>query len=157
MNDTSAVQDGILQYLQPSKDHNLGFPIPVTLPKDSGGMEHNVTARFLIPASIWMHLRWIQLGRKCLPAMHIADTLASTIAMFDNNNPNFQLMAEEWPTFLYDEEAGWNAEKAENGLFHGHVLTWVGVMLSPLHPAHSPFTPHFRSPSGCSKTRPLLR
>jgi len=73
--------------------------------------------------------------------MHIAETLTSTIAMFDNNDPNFQLVAEEWPTFLYNEEAGWNAEKPENSLFHGHVLTWVDSMPSPLHPAHHPFTP----------------
>jgi len=47
--------------------------------------------------------------------------------MFDKNNPNFQLVAEEWPTFLYDEEAGWNADKAEHGLFRGHVLTRVTI------------------------------
>ena len=61
--------------------------------------------------------------------------------MFDNNDPNFQLVAEEWPTFLYDEEAGWNAEKAENGLFRGHVLTRVGLMVSVLHSNPSPITP----------------
>ena len=51
--------------------------------------------------------------------------------MFDINDPNFQLVAEEWPTFLYDEQAGWNAEKAENGLFRGHILARVGFIPSP--------------------------
>ena len=62
--------------------------------------------------------------------MHIADTPTRTIAKFDTNDPNFQLVAEEWPTYLYDEEAGWNIEKPENGLFRGHVLIRVGVMPS---------------------------
>jgi len=61
--------------------------------------------------------------------------------MFNNNDPDFQLVAEEWPTFLYDEAAGWNVEKAENGLFRGHVLTRVGSMPSPSCPVHCPFTP----------------
>lgn len=76
--------------------------------------------------------------------------------MFDKNDPNFQLVAEEWPTFLYDEEAGWNADKAENGLFRGHILTRVCFMQSQLHPAHHHLPP-FRLPSGCSETRLLLR
>lgn len=49
VNGTSAVRDVILQYLQPSEGHDLGIAIPVTLPKESRGMEHNATARFLIP------------------------------------------------------------------------------------------------------------
>jgi len=68
--------------------------------------------------------------------------------MFDNNDPNFQLVAEEWPTFLYDEEAGWNVEKAENGLFRGHVLTRVGLCCHHRIQAivHSP------PPLGCPST-----
>lgn len=34
-------------------------------------------------------------------------------------------MAEEWPTFLYDEQAGWNENNIKNGLFRGHVLARV--------------------------------
>ena len=60
--------------------------------------------------------------------------------MFDNNDPNFQLVAEEWPTFLYNEEAGWNAEKAENGLFRGHVLIRVGPVTT-MHPSQLPIHP----------------
>ena len=81
------------------------------------------------------------MGKQCHSIIHIADTPSRTIAKFDNDDPNFQLVAEEWPTFLYDEEAGWNADRAENGLFRGHVLTRVGSMILPLHPIHGPFAP----------------
>lgn len=36
------------------------------------------------------------------------------------------LIAEEWPTFLYDELAGWSMKDVRNGLFRGHVLARVG-------------------------------
>lgn len=37
-------------------------------------------------------------------------------------------MAEEWPTFLYDEQAGWNENNIKNGLFRGHVLARVRII-----------------------------
>lgn len=37
-------------------------------------------------------------------------------------------MAEEWPTFLYDEQAGWTEKDIKNGLFRGHVLARIGVI-----------------------------
>jgi len=77
--------------------------------------------------------------------------------MFDKNDPDFQLVAEEWPTFLYDEEAGWNANKAEHGLFRGHVLTRVCSMPPPRHLVHCSFAPHLRLHSGYSETRLPLR
>lgn len=43
-------------------------------------------------------------------------------------------MAEEWPTFLYDEQAGWSEKDIKNGLFRGHVLARVGA-IQP-HPNH---------------------
>ena len=81
------------------------------------------------------------MGKYCCPTMHITDTTTRTIAMFDANDPEFQLVAEEWPTFLYDEEAGWNVRKPENGLFRGHVLTRVRVMPSVLHSIPFPICP----------------
>ena len=35
------------------------------------------------------------------------------------------LITEEWPTFLYDEQAGWSNHNIRNGLFWGHVLARV--------------------------------
>ena len=83
--------------------------------------------------------------------MRIANTPIRTIALFDKDDPNFQLVAEEWPTFLYDEEAGWNAEKAENGLFRGHVLVRVRLMPSVPHLVQYTFTPTLGRPPGVPK------
>ena len=48
----------------------------------------------------------------------------------DAEDPNWTLFAEEWPTFLYDEQAGWTEHNIRNGLFRGHVLARV----RPTHP-----------------------
>ena len=37
----------------------------------------------------------------------------------------WMLIAEEWPTFLYDEQVGWSRRNIRNGLFRGHVLARV--------------------------------
>ena len=38
---------------------------------------------------------------------------------------NHALVAEEWPTFLYDETSGWSINDVRRGLFRGHVLARV--------------------------------
>ena len=54
----------------------------------------------------------------------------SAIARFeDDENLDWSLIAEEWPTFLYDERAGWNARDVRKGLFRGHVLARVRLPL----------------------------
>ena len=53
---------------------------------------------------------------------------SSAIARFkDDEDLDWSLIAEEWPTFLYDERVGWNARDVRNGLFRGHVLARVGL------------------------------
>jgi hypothetical protein len=48
-NDTTAIKAEILGYLNPSDNMLLGIPIPSSLPTNHRGMEHQATARFLIP------------------------------------------------------------------------------------------------------------
>ena len=43
----------------------------------------------------------------------------------DDEDMDWALIAEEWPTFLYDEQAGWSSRNIRNGLFQGHVLARV--------------------------------
>ena len=43
----------------------------------------------------------------------------------DSEDTTCALIAEEWPTFLYDEQAGWSSRDIRNGLFRGHVLARV--------------------------------
>lgn len=47
------------------------------------------------------------------------------ISKFKRGEANFQLIAQEWPTFLYDERVGWNPDNIRDGLFRGHVLIRV--------------------------------
>ena len=55
---------------------------------------------------------------------------SSAITRFqDDEDLNWSLIAEEWPTFLYDERAGWNRGDVRKGLFCGHVLIRVGFRL----------------------------
>lgn len=54
---------------------------------------------------------------------------SSIINRFLGDEPDWALIAEEWPTFLYDEKAGWNPENIRNGLFRGHVLVRVRYQL----------------------------
>jgi hypothetical protein len=42
------------------------------------------------------------------------------------------LVAEDWPTFLYDEQAGWSQSDIRKGLFRGHVLVRVGLINSTI-------------------------
>lgn len=50
----------------------------------------------------------------------------SVIARFKGDEPELVMYAEDFPTFLYDESAGWNPRNLRNGLFRGHVLVRVG-------------------------------
>jgi hypothetical protein len=43
------------------------------------------------------------------------------------------LVAEEWPTFLYDEASGWSIHDVRRGLFRGHVLARVCFNFSDPH------------------------
>jgi hypothetical protein len=43
----------------------------------------------------------------------------------NDEDHEYSLIAEEWPTFLYDEHAGWNEKDRTRGLFRGHVLVRV--------------------------------
>lgn len=50
----------------------------------------------------------------------------------DDKDHVCSLIAEEWPTFLYDEHAGWNEKDRKRGLFRGHVLVRVSqITLRP--------------------------
>jgi hypothetical protein len=51
--------------------------------------------------------------------------LFSIIAKFTGDDPELSLYAEDFPTFLYDERAGWNEGDVRNGLLRGHVLVRV--------------------------------
>ena len=53
-------------------------------------------------------------------------SLHRIIEMFKDEGAGCTLVAEDWPTFLYDEQAGWNERNIRNGLFRGHVLVRVG-------------------------------
>ena len=47
----------------------------------------------------------------------------STIDKFmGGESADYTLVAEEWLTFLYDEESGWNIKDIRRGLFCGHIL-----------------------------------
>jgi hypothetical protein len=59
--------------------------------------------------------------------------ITRTIAKFlDGESTDYSLIAEEWPTFLYDELSGWSSSSVRKGLFRGHVLARVG----PAPPQH---------------------
>jgi len=115
-------------YLEPSCTETLGYHIPANPPKEARGLHSHITARFLIP-------------RHCLEAFEAnpdryiwasspftnAHTAPfSIIAKFnDDEDHEYSLIAEEWPTFLYDEQAGWSKKDLRRGLFRGHVLVRV--------------------------------
>jgi len=141
---TNSVKGDILSYLQPSSTESVGYPVPLNLPKEERGLHHHGTARFLIP-------------RRCLeeferdPAAYASSShplhtthmaLPSIIARFcDDENHAHSLIAEEWPTFLYDEHAGWNENDMRRGLFRGHVLVRVSQTWSPQLPMSHGHTP----------------
>ena len=69
-------------------------------------------------------------GMVFLPHQHKANPplthTNSTIDKFmGGESADYILVAEEWPTFLYDEESGWNIKDIRRGLFHGHILARV--------------------------------
>jgi hypothetical protein len=67
--------------------------------------------------------------------------LCSTIAKFQaGDDSDWSLIAEEWPTFLYDERAGWNGSDIRNGLFQGHVLAQASLIYPSLPIAYSQLT-----------------
>ena len=57
-------------------------------------------------------------------------TNSRIIANFKKGGADWQLVAEELPTFLYDERAGWNEKKVWKGLFRGHILVRVSCICS---------------------------
>lgn len=126
--DTKKVNLDIFGFLQPSDKIDLGVTIPHSLPKARRGLENYATARFLIPRK---HLDafeqdpkgYVILQFEWLSLMLLASTIAKLKAQ--DEDPNWQLIAEEWPTFLYDEQAGWSEAKVNQGLFRGHVLVRV--------------------------------
>ena len=48
-----------------------------------------------------------------------------TIAKLQEGGDGWEHVAEEWPTFLYNEQAGWSTTDIWCGLFRGHVLIQV--------------------------------
>ena len=54
------------------------------------------------------------------------------VKLQDDEDMDWALIAEEWPTFLYDEQAGWSNCNIRNGLFRGHVLAQVCSIFPPL-------------------------
>jgi len=131
---TTNVQQDILQYLRPSSTEGLGFEIPASLPKDKRGLESHITARFLIPRR---HLEAFEADpdryitsypyNHC-PFGQSLTVPSSIIARFkDTEQPDWALISKEWPTFLYNERAGWNETHIRNGLFRGHVLARVSL------------------------------
>jgi len=133
---TTSIQQEILQYLQPSSTDNLGIIIPGSLSKEERGLQNHATARFLIPRQ---HLEAFEndpnsyamlLPFACRPLGLPLTKPSSAIARFqDDEDLDWSLIAEEWPTFLYDERVGWNRGDVRNGLFRGHVLIRVGLCL----------------------------
>jgi hypothetical protein len=55
----------------------------------------------------------------------------SIINRFKDEASGWSRVAEDWPTFLYDEGAGWSQGDIRKGLFRGHVLVRVGPANSP--------------------------
>ena len=127
--DTNKVVNHILQYLQPSPEHTLGIAVPSSLPKEQRGLEHHITGRFLIPRQ---HLDAFEKD----PARSVINSQwspqltthqHSVLDGYKDVDSDWILVAEDWPTFLYDERAGWNERDVRNGLFRGHVLVRVSA------------------------------
>ena len=99
-----------------------------------------------------MRLKRIQTGPSCRATRSTADSyLYSIINKFRGEDPDWSLVAEDWPTFLYDEQAGWNGKDIRKGLFRGHVLARVSLIDST--------TIHTRPPTsnicaGCAPSFP---
>jgi len=129
VNTTNVSQD-IFQYLQPSNEISLGINIPACLPKTERGLNSHITARFLIPRQ---HLTAFEKDPDRSVTLY---TTAVSTANHDScsminrftgeDTAGWALVAEDWPTFLYDERVGWNERNIRRGLFQGHVLIRVG-------------------------------
>ena len=73
-----------------------------------------------------MHLKRTQISTSLDTICSKTHRLSRVISRLqDVEDPNWTLFAEEWPTFLYDEQAGWTKHNIRNGLFWGHVLARV--------------------------------
>ena len=90
-------------------------------------------------------------GMVFLPHQHKANPQLthtnSTIDKFmGGESADYILVAEEWPTFLYDEESGWNIKDIRRGLFHGHILARVSSIHPMIHHLNQRGTPCIPTP-----------
>jgi hypothetical protein len=110
--------------------------MPTNLSKDERGLENHATARFLIPRQ---HLdafekdpdRFVTPHHTTPPSPQLTPP-HSVINRFRDEDSGWSLVAEDWPTFLYDEQAGWSQSDIRKGLFRGHVLVQVGLINSTI-------------------------
>lgn len=108
------------------------------------------------PESIWMHSRKTLTGTlvTCPVFSHLLLTDSRVISNFKKGGLDWQLTAEEYPTFLYDEREGWSEQDIKKGLLRGHVLVRVSRLSHLLHSI--PYNlPTFRLPSVYSGMKPL--
>ena len=130
---TTYIQQEVLHYIEPSSETSLGFYIPASLSKEERGLENHVTARFLIPRQ---HLEAFEKDPDRSATLHHyhpqLTSSHSVIARFRDQDSDLSLIAEDWPTFLYDELTGWNQNDIRKGLFRGHILVRVSVINSKI-------------------------
>ena len=133
---TSSIHREILEYLRPSEEVAFSYGIPAHLARDKRGMNHHATARFLIPRR---HLDEYEAAQQRYSVTLLLHPTAgphythnnSTIDKFaGGESADYMLVAEEWPTFLYDETAGWSITNIRKGLFRGHILARVSSISS---------------------------
>ena len=86
------------------------------------------------------------MNRFLFPPSTVSPCLTHTNSTIDKflggESPDHRLVAEEWPTFLYDERSGWSINDVRRGLFRGHVLARVGPILSITHHPDLTVTSH---------------
>lgn len=122
----------IYVYLNPSISQALGdFSIPaIHPPKKKRGLECLIATRFLMPRHLLTDFEKdphkYAIGTPLWASTHTF--CFSFITKFQGDDPEHYLMAEDWPTFLYDEQAGWSPQNIRHGLFRGHVLARVSIL-----------------------------
>lgn len=72
-----------------------------------------------------MNLRRAQKGKAHHDKEPTTHSSPSIISLFELEEPGYVRNAEEWPTFLYEEQVGWSDKDIKHGLFQGHVLSRV--------------------------------
>ena len=152
---TNSIKSEILSYLDPSGTESLGYKIAFNLQKADRGLNSHATARFLIPRQ---HLQAFETDPDRYTGSHqpLLQTHSpphSVISRFcDDEDDDHRLIAEEWPTFLYDEYSGWNEKDRKRGLFRGHVLARVSQAFCNHPPTLQ--CKQLDSPSGCPANLP---